>query len=62
VDKVMVGVREYNEEMNVKLTYEKERPVILAYNEAGYNNTQVDLIDLLAWVRDNMPELEKNGG
>ena len=53
----MIGVTEYEEEIEVKLTYENDRPVILAVNEGGYCATRVDLIQLLEWVRDNMPEL-----
>jgi hypothetical protein len=59
VDKLMVGVTEYEEGMEVKLTYENDRPVILAVNEGGYCATRVDLIQLLEWVRDNMPEPTK---
>lgn len=57
VDKVMFGVTEYEEGLEVELTYENDRPVILAVNEGGYCATRVDLIQLLEWVRDNMPEL-----
>ena len=53
----MVGVTEYGEGMDVKLGYDKGRTVIVASNEAGYSSTFVDLIQLLEWVRDNMPEL-----
>jgi len=59
VDKVMVGVTEYEEGMEVKLTYENDRPVILAMNEAGHCCTRVDLIQVLEWARDNMPELQR---
>jgi hypothetical protein len=57
VDKVMVGVTEYGEGMDVKLGYDKGRPVIVASNEAGYCGTFVDLIQVLEWVNKNMPEL-----
>ena len=63
VDKVMVGVTEYEEGMEVKLVYQKdrytkeERYMVLAMNEAGHCCTKVDLTQLLEWVRDNMPEL-----
>ena len=57
MDKVMVGVTEYGEDMSVKLGYEKDRPVIVASNEGGYCGTFVDLIQVLEWVRNNMPEL-----
>ena len=57
MDKIMVGVTEYEEGLDVKLTYVKDRPVIWAANEAGYCSTLVDLIELLEWVKVNMPEL-----
>ena len=53
----MVGVTEYDEGLDVKLTYVKDRPVIWATTEAGYCSTLVDLIELLEWVKVNMPEL-----
>ena len=53
----MVGVTEYDEGLDVKLTYVKDRPAIWAANEAGYCSTLVDLIELLEWVKVNMPEL-----
>ena len=53
----MTGVTEYDEGLDVKLTYVKDRPVIWAANEAGYCSTLVDLIELLEWVKINMPEL-----
>jgi hypothetical protein len=55
----MQGVTDYEEGMDVQLVYEKGRPVVLAMNEAGHCCTRVDLIQLLEWVRDNMPELLK---
>lgn len=53
---VMQGVREYCEGMEVALVH-YERLVVKARNEAGFNCTQVDLLDLLAWVRKHRPEL-----
>lgn len=54
----MVGVREYAEDMPVRLYMHKNgRWVIEALNEAGYNGTDVDLLDLLSWLRNNRPEL-----
>ena len=57
MDKIMVGVTEYGEGMDVKLGYDQGRPVIVASNEAGYSGTFVDLIQVLDWVRVNKPEL-----
>ena len=55
----MVGVTEYGEGMDVILGYDKGRPVIVASNEAGFSATFVDLIQVCEWVRNNMPELQK---
>ena len=57
MDEVMIGVEEYEEELEVKLGYEKSRPTIVAFNESGYCCTSVDLIQVLGWVRVNKPEL-----
>jgi hypothetical protein len=69
---VMFGVTEYCEEMDVKLAITggkyaygvKEsdhigygRTVVRAYNEAGHNSTEVDLLELLKWVAENKPEI-----
>lgn len=60
--KIMEGVREYMEGMPVKIrTNENGRLVISADNEAGHNRTDVDLLDLLDWVRCNLPELVTEG-
>jgi hypothetical protein len=52
---IMQGVREYTEEMEVtlKIWDANGRLIIHALNEAGYNCTEVDLLDLLDWVRAN---------
>jgi hypothetical protein len=52
---IMQGVREYCEDMEVTLQmqYKGTRLVINARNEGGYNSTEVDLLDLLDWVRAN---------
>jgi len=61
--KIMDGVTEYEEGMEVKLVYQKdrhtkkERYMVLAMNEAGHCCTRVDLIQLLDWVKINKPEL-----
>lgn len=66
----MPGVREYCEAMSVRLAVttgyysapNAPRPgagrlCVVAYNEAGHNSTQVDLLDLIDWVKLNRPEL-----
>jgi len=57
---IMVGVKEYCEDMDVILTtacMDRDRLVIKAYNEAGYNSTEVDLIDVIIWLRKYKPEI-----
>ena len=66
----MKGVREYGEGMPVRLAQTMGlyvakgaprdgagRIVIVAYNEGGYSCTEVDLLDVIAWVKQNRPEL-----
>lgn len=57
---ILDGVREYAEEYDVELTYDKKtsnnrfgsnRYIILAANEGGYNCTEVDFLDLIEWMR-----------
>lgn len=54
---IMEGVREYGEGMPVALEYHKNRLTILALNDGGLDSTAVDLLDLLAWLRTNRPDL-----
>ena len=55
----MDGVTEYNEEMPVKLSYhaESKREVIVAQNEGGCNSVAIDLLQLVAWLKEHRPEL-----
>ena len=52
-------IREYSEEMRVEILFSEEhkRWIVKALNEGGYNWTQVDLIDLIEWIKINKPEL-----
>lgn len=46
-------VREWVEEMPVELWVNRGgRLVLRAYNEDGHNSTEVDVFDLLAWLRE----------
>lgn len=69
---IMKGVTEYCEEMNVELKgtnghytfgVPKEkwpgrgRLIIRALNESGYNSTEVDLLELLTWLKENRPDI-----
>lgn len=55
----MKGVREYmGDNISVRLNKVenpdgKERWIIEAFNEGGYNSTEVDLEDLLEWLAVN---------
>lgn len=65
----MDDVREYAEGFAVKLVAlpgstdkystvpQGGRLVVQALNEGGYNCTQVDLLDMIKWVRKHRPEL-----
>ena len=63
---VKTTVREYNEGMAVEIDTLDDRWIIIARNEAGYNSTQVDMVDLIEWLYRYMPEVidkvEKDGG
>jgi hypothetical protein len=51
---------EYYKDVISKSTYnafKEERYVISALNEGGCNSTQVDLIDVLKFVKKNIPKL-----
>jgi len=37
--------------------WDGKRLVVVATNEGGYNDTAIDLVDLLEWVNLHMPEL-----
>lgn len=53
-------IREYCEGIPVKIKDTDEsnkRLCVVAYNEAGFCETQVDLLDLLYFVKNNMPYL-----
>jgi hypothetical protein len=54
---VATGVREYCEDYAVEFDESYGRPVVLAFNEGGYNSTAVDLLDLIDWLRKHRPEL-----
>jgi hypothetical protein len=66
----MEGVREYAEDYAVHLVEtdgyyvspNAPRPgagrlAVRALNEGGHNCTEVDLLDLIAWLKANRPEL-----
>ena len=66
--KIETEIREYNDEYGVTIIKQMvpwrqkeedrtERFVVHATNEGGYNSTEVDLLDVIDWVKKNMPEL-----
>ena len=55
MSKITTNIREYAEEMEVSIL-DGPRPVVEALNEAGYNCTDVDILDLLTWVKIHHPE------
>jgi len=57
MSKIMEGVTEYAEGLDVSLNVRNGRLVIEAKNEAGHNGTNVDLVQVLLWVQKNLPEL-----
>ena len=44
---IMEGVKEYDEEMDVRLSTRNGRLTIDARNEGGHNGTDVDLVQVL---------------
>lgn len=54
----MEGVREYSEGATVELSVGNGRIVARAYNQAGYDCTEIDLLDLLAWCRENADNIK----
>lgn len=54
----MQGVRCYGEKLPVELAEEDDgRLVVRASNQAGFDSTCVDLLDLLAWLVKNRPDI-----
>ena len=51
----MKGVREYGDELAVRLDIHKGRRVIVADTECGLRSTRVDLVDVLIWLKNNRP-------
>lgn len=48
---------EYKPSEQHKEGYDNQRYVVKAYNEAGYNCTEVDILDLITYIKSNIPEL-----
>lgn len=56
---ILKNVREYGEGAEVTLEADEKngRLCIVASNECGFNCTAVDLLDLIAWLKSNRPDL-----
>ncbi len=67
------NIREYGESLEVEILFTgvgdiigrgkdcylgpPTRWIIRASNEGGYNGTNVDLLDVIAWIKEHQPEL-----
>lgn len=60
----MTGVREHTEGDVVELWFDETtgRLVVRAYNEAGFNSTNVDLMDLVGWLRSGLAIDDREAG
>ena len=54
---VMNDVSVYSDDYAPKLCEDNGRLTIVATNEGGYNSTSVDLLDLISWIKENIPDL-----
>lgn len=59
----LLGVREYDAEwpVTIKKHYRNGRECVCAKSDAGHNGTSVDLLELIKWIKENRPELLKEG-
>lgn len=67
--KMKTEIREYSEGYPVEIEQITKHPtielkgvgrwIIDAQNEGGHNGTEVDLLDVIDWVKQNKPELLK---
>lgn len=59
VKKIITDIREYNEEMPVEIDlHEKNaRHILRAFNEAGWKGVEIDLLDILTFIKKKMPYL-----
>ena len=56
-NKIKTDIREYEEEMDVEIERYCGRLVVKSYNEGGHNMTRTDLLDILRFVKNNLPSL-----
>lgn len=60
---LMEGVRDSDGEETVYLSSGFDgRPLVVATNDEGYSATEVDLSDLLRWLKEYRPDLLKCQG
>ena len=64
LEHTLTGVREYGEMYSVELRRDMKtgRLIVMAWNEGHNNTTQVDLWDLLDWLRVGPPDGRIEGG
>ena len=53
----MKDIREYVEGFPVELDIDRGREVVIACNDGGYNSTAIDILDLIAYLKEKRPEL-----
>lgn len=55
---LMQGVVEYNEGLDVFIGQrDGGRVVIMASNDGGFNGGEIDVLDLIAWLKQNRRDL-----
>lgn len=58
---IITGIREYTERLDVELDLQEKnaRHILRAFNEAGWKGVEIDLLDILTFVKKKMPHLLK---
>lgn len=51
------NIREYVEEYPVIVVKEQGRICLEAWNEGHNNCVRIDIVDVINWIKTNMPEL-----
>ena len=54
---IKTDIREYGEEMAVEIDERDGRKIVRAYNQAGFDSVAIDLLDVLKFVKKEMPDL-----
>jgi hypothetical protein len=56
-DFVTTAIRDYSGEGDVEVGIKDGRPVVRAFTHSGYGRVDVDLLDVLTWLKANHPEI-----